>query len=76
MCMIYRFSSSATDAALDSVLDWSWYKPEVDMWRGRCDAPGQYRFDWRIRVEGAREIEFLLLFSAVVEFDAEPDYEV
>jgi hypothetical protein len=62
--MIYRFSSSTPESVLDAVLAWSWYKESVEMWRGRCDAPGQYRFDWRIRVEGRFETEFLLRWGA------------
>ena len=72
--MIYRFLPSLTDAQLDSIVAWGWDKLDVELWRGRCDAPGQYRFDWRIRVEGRVETEFLLLFAGGVEFVAEPDY--
>lgn len=73
--MIYRFEPSCSAEQLDRVLHWSWYLADVEMWRGRCDCPGQYRFDWRIRVEGVRETEFLVRFSGVVEFVAEPDYQ-
>jgi hypothetical protein len=59
---------------LDSILEWQWYRERVDMWRGRSDKPGQYRFDWRIRVEGVDETQFLLMFSHCAEFCAEPDY--
>ena len=72
--MIYRFESSVAESSLDQVLAWSYSKPSVLMWRGRSDRPGQYRFDWRILVEAREETEFLLLFSSVVEFVAEPDY--
>ena len=74
--MIYRFLPSTCNDRLDLVLAWSWCREGVDMWMGRCDAPGQYRFDWRIRVEGCEETEFLLRFSGVLEFEAEPDYVV
>ena len=74
--MIYRFLPSNSYEQLDLVMTWSWYRSSVDMWMGRCDAPGQYRFDWRIRVEGCEETEFLLRFSGVLEFVAEPDYVV
>jgi hypothetical protein len=72
--MIYRFDSSLTDAQMDLVLDWSWSLDDVHLWRGRSDRPGQYRFDWRIRVEGSRETEFLLRFSDSLVFECEADY--
>lgn len=72
--MIYRFEPSCSEPVLDSILEWAWYKDGVSLWRGRSDQPGQYRFDWRIRVEGAWETEFLLRFSGVAQFSAEPDY--
>lgn len=72
--MVYVFDSSCAAEALDQVLDWQWRNPRIEMWRGRSDRPGQYRFDWRIRVEGTDETLFLVLFSGVLEFSAEPDY--
>lgn len=72
--MIYVFDPSCSSDLLDQVLSWCWYKDRVDMWRGRSDQPGQYRFDWRIRVEGRDETEFLVRFSGELEFRAEPDY--
>lgn len=71
--MIYRFNPDTPESVLDAVLAWSWHKHSVDMWRGRCDVPGQYRFDWRVRVEGAFETEFLLRWGAV-HCVAESDY--
>lgn len=72
--MIYVFDPLCSESVLDDILAWSWYKPSVEMWRGRSDLPGQYRFDWRIRVEGVLETEFLLRFSARAVFRPEPDY--
>ena len=69
------FDPSCSSESLDLVLSWSWYKPSVDMWRGRSDQPGQYRFDWRISVQGRDETEFLVRFSGLLEFRAEPDYK-
>ena len=72
--MIYCFEPTCAESVLDDILAWSWYRPSVEMWRGRSDQPGQYRFDWRIRVEGSDELMFLLLFAHRAEFVCEPDY--
>lgn len=72
--MIYCFEPNCDPCVLDSVLEWSWTRPDVDLWRGRADQPGQYRFDWRISVSGVRETEFLVRFAGQLEFWAEPDY--
>lgn len=74
--MIYRFEPSASDSVLNSVIEWSNSHSDVELWRGRCDQPGQYRFDWRIRLSGRTELEFILRFSGELEFTAEPDYAV
>lgn len=71
--MIYVFDSEICDSDINCVLAWSRSCADVDLWRGRSDRPGQYRFDWRIRVQGRTEVLFLLQFSSL-DFKAEPDY--
>ena len=72
--MIYRFEPSCAESVLDRILEWQWHRADVDMWRGRSDVPGQYRFDWCIQVSGQDEVLFLLLFADCAVFSAEPDY--
>lgn len=71
--MIYRINYDCVQHQLEEILAWADHH-HCEYWRGRADQPGQYRFEWRIRVEGPLEVMFLLLFADRASFVAEPDY--
>ena len=72
--MIYRIEHTADSVVLDSILEWGNRNSGVDVWMGRCDQPGQYRFEWRVSCTGTRETELLLRWSSLLQ--AEPDYKI